>query len=289
MASYCYRHTNRETGVSCSNCGRPICPECMTPTSVGMRCPECARQKTQIRRMPTGTSLLGVGAERWSATNILIAINVVAFVAELLSGVTLGGSDSGWVYDHGALYGPLIAGHGYHDYWRLLTSGFLHEGLIHIGLNMLSLWFVGRSLEPAIGKVNFLAIYFVALLAGSFGALAFQPMIPTIGASGAIFGVFGVLIVIAYRRGISIWQTGLAPILLVNLLFDLTQSGISIGGHIGGLIAGVICGFAFTDFAERRGKPAWAYGVYLLVACVAVFGAVAVAGGTGLTPTGFTI
>jgi membrane associated rhomboid family serine protease len=297
MASYCYRHTNRETGVSCSNCGRPICPECMTPTSVGMRCPECARQKTQVRRMPTGPSL--VGADRWSMTNILIAINVVAFLVELASGVTLGGADRGSVFYHGALYGPAISdafrfppGYalaGHDQYWRLLTSGFLHEGLLHIGLNMLSLWFVGRALEPAVGKRNFLAIYLAALLAGSFGALVFEPQQPTVGASGAIFGVFGALIVLAYRRGISIWQTGLAPILLINLFFDLTQSGISIGGHIGGLIAGVICGFAFTDLAERRRKPAWALVVCLIVACVSVIGAIAVAGGTGLTPTGFTI
>ena len=271
----------------------------MTPTSVGMRCPECARQKTQVRRMPTGPSF--IGADRWSATNVLIAINVVAFVAELLTGVTLGGRESGSVFFHGALYGPSISGKftfgpgfpagltGHHQYWRLLTSGFLHEGLLHIGLNMLSLWFVGRALEPAIGKWNFVAIYFAALLAGSFGALAFEPQQTTVGASGAIFGVFGALIALSHRRGISIWQTGLAPILLINLLFDLTQSGISIGGHIGGLIAGVICGFAFTDLAERRRKPAWAYVVFLLVACVSVAGAILVSGYAGLTPTGFTI
>jgi membrane associated rhomboid family serine protease len=271
----------------------------MTPTSVGMRCPECARQKTQIRRMPTGPGLVGV--DRYSVTNILIAINVVVFIAELLTGVTLGGDDKGSVFFHGALYGPSISGKftfgpgfpaglaGHHQYWRLLTSGFLHEGLIHIGLNMLSLWFVGRVLEPGIGKANFLAVYFASLLAGSFGALAFQPQQPTVGASTAIFGIFGALIVVAYRRGIPIWQSGLAPILLINLFFDLTVSNISIGGHIGGLAAGVICGFAVTDLAERRRKPTWAYGVCLVVAVVSVAGAIAVAGGTGLTPTGFTI
>jgi membrane associated rhomboid family serine protease len=211
----------------------------------------------------------------------------------------LGGSDSGWVFDHGALFGPAIGGHfsfppgfpfaGHHQYWRLLTSGFMHEGLIHIGLNMMSLWFVGRVLEPGIGKKNFLAIYFSSLLAGSFGALLFEPQVPTLGASTAIFGIFGALIVVAYRRGIPIWQSGLGPMLAINLVFTLTISNISIGGHIGGLAAGVLGGFAVTDLAERRRKPAWAYVAMLAIACVSVVGAIAVAGGTGLTPTGFTL
>jgi membrane associated rhomboid family serine protease len=283
--STCYRHPNQETGVSCSNCGRSICPECMTPTSVGMRCPDCASQKTQVRRV---TSPGVVGYERWSATNILIAANVIVFLAELSSGVTLGGFDTGWVFDHGALFGPLLS-HGYHQYWRLLTSGFLHEGLIHIGLNMLSLWFVGRVLEPAVGKVNFLAIYFSALLAGSFGALLFQPDSPTIGASTAIFGIFGALIVVAYRRGIPIWQSGLGPMLLINLVFTLTVADISIGGHIGGLVAGVLAGLAVTDLHERRNRQSWALLACLAIAVLSVAGAIAVAGGTGLAPHGFTI
>ena len=107
---------------------------------------------------------------------------------------------------------------------------------------MLSLYFVGMVLEPAIGHVNFAAVYFVSLLAGSFGALLFQPDVPTVGASGAIFGVFGALIVVAYHRGIPIWQSGLGFVLLFNLIFSFTFSGISVGGHLGGLVAGLICG-----------------------------------------------
>ena len=267
----------------------------MTPTSVGMRCPECARQRTQVRRMPSSPGL--VGYERWSVTNVLIGINVIVFLAELATGVTLGGTDTGWVFEHGSLFGLALTGHnpysapfnGNHEYWRLLTSGFLHEGLIHIALNMLSLWFVGRVLEPAIGKLNFVAIYFAALLAGSFGALLFEPGVPTLGASTAIFGIFGALIVVAYRRGIPLWQSGLGPMLLLNLVFTLTVSNISIGGHLGGLAAGVIGGFAVTDLHERRNRQSWALLVCLLIAVVSVIGAIAVAGDTGLTPRGFTI
>ncbi len=277
----CYRHLSRETGVSCSSCGRPICPDCMTPTSVGMRCPECARDRTKVRTLRTMQS-------RYSATEILIALNVAVFMAELLTGVTAGGSDSGWVYVHGALYGPYMSG-GQHEYWRLFTSGFLHASLLHVGLNMLSLYFVGRALEPAIGRVDFLAIYFTSLLAGSFGALLFEPRVPTLGASTAIFGIFGALIVVAHARRIPIWQSGLAPILLLNLLFTLTASGISVGGHLGGLAAGFFTGWLVVEFDERRGQKAIALAGCAAVAVASVIGAIAVAGGTGLTPHGLTI
>jgi len=259
----------------------------MTPTSVGMRCPECARDRTKVRTLRSSTS-------RRSAWEILIAINVIVFLAEVSTGVTLGGTDTGWVYVHGALYGPALTAHdpagvGTYQYWRLLTSGFLHASLIHIGLNMLSLFFVGRVLEPAIGTRNFVAIYFASLFAGSFGALLFSPDIPTLGASTAIFGVFGALIVVARARGIPIWQSGLMPILLFNLVFTLTDSQISVGGHIGGLVAGLITGWFVVEYDERRGKRVWVMAGCALVAIVSIIGSIAVAGGAGLAPNGLTI
>src|SRR4051794_24986378 len=168
----CYRHPNRETGVSCSSCGRPICPDCMTPTPVGMRCPECSRQRTKVRTMDTVRG----GVE---VTRVLIGINVLAFVAELSSGT---GPDS--VYARGALFGPGIADG---EYWRLVTGGFLHYptlpfGLLHIGFNMYLLWVLGNMLEPALGSVRFAALYFTSLLAGSFGALLLTPDAHTVGA-----------------------------------------------------------------------------------------------------------
>src|SRR5437660_7651867 len=136
----CYRHPSRETGVSCSSCGRAICPDCMTPTSVGMRCPECARDRTKVRtiRSPSGIPVV---------TRALIALNVIAFLAETATGVRLGGACSvncGTVWNHGVLFGPSIAGH--HEYWRILTGGFLHAGILHVAVNMLSLYFVGSAL-----------------------------------------------------------------------------------------------------------------------------------------------
>ena len=291
----CYRHPSRETGVSCSSCGRSICTDCMTPTSVGMRCPECARERTRVRSLPRrqpGASMSWSDQVReWSATQILIAINVVVFLAEVSTGVPLFGNgtgNAGWVYYHGVLFGPFMS-HGDHEYWRLLTTGFLHANLIHIGLNMLSLWFVGRSLEPAVGKLNFVAIYFTSLLAGSFGALLFEPQNPTLGASTAIFGVFGALIVVANARRIPIWQSGLGPMLLLNLVFTLSVAGISVGGHLGGLAAGFITGWLVVEYGEKRNRQRWALAGCLLLAIASVAGAIAVAGGTGLTPNGWTI
>jgi membrane associated rhomboid family serine protease len=263
----------------------------MTPTPVGMRCPECARDRTKVRTMRGSRGTWGSrsGVTTRSATEILIGINIAVFLAEVVTGVQLfGGVDTGWVYVHGVLFGPLMSG-GYHEYWRLLTAGFMHASLIHIGLNMLSLWFVGRVLEPGIGRANFLGVYFASLFAGSFGSLLFQPDVPTLGASTAIFGIFGALIVVAHARRIPLWQSGLLPILLFNFIFTLTYRGISIGGHIGGFIGGVICGWLVTEVAERRGRQPWALAGCVVIAVACIIGGIAVAGGTGLTPTGLTI
>ena len=203
----CYRHPSRETGVSCSSCGRPICPDCMTPTSVGMRCPECSRERTKVKTLRSVSS-------GYRATEILIAINVIVFLAEVATGLTLGGADSGRsarCSSTARSTAPLLTGRRYHEYWRLVTSGFLHASLLHIAFNMFFLYFCGRMLEPAIGSMNFVAIYFASLLAGSFGALLFEPDVPTIGASTACFGIFGALIVVAHARRIPIWQSGLGP------------------------------------------------------------------------------
>ena len=158
MAPTCYRHPNRETGVSCSNCGKPICPECMTPTPVGMRCPECASQRTKVVRNAGAPA----GFEGAPATYILIAINVLAFLAEIGTGSGGLSGASGSVYAHYALRGVNVS-EG--EWYRLITGGFLHAGLLHIGFNMFALYIVGRVLEPAIGTPRFLFLYFASLLA----------------------------------------------------------------------------------------------------------------------------
>jgi membrane associated rhomboid family serine protease len=255
----------------------------MTPTSVGMRCPECARERTKVKTVRSRPSAPLV-------TQILIAINVAVFIGETASGTPLGGVGSGGfgtLFTKGALFGPYVV--HLHEYYRLVTAGFLHDGLLHIAFNMLFLFFMGPMLEPAIGRLNFCVVYFVSLLAGSFGALLFSPQLPTVGASGACFGILGALIVVAYYRGISIWQSGLGLTLLINIVFSLSVSGISIGGHLGGVAGGAICGWLIVQLGERRRMQAAAIAGCLVVAAVSVIGAIAVAGGTGLAPNGLTI
>ncbi|HEX6688339.1 MAG TPA: rhomboid family intramembrane serine protease [Solirubrobacterales bacterium] len=244
MAQTCYRHPNRETGVSCSNCGRPICPECMTPTPVGMRCPECARQRTRVVRGVGEASLFA----RAPATFILIAINVAVFFAEVATGS--GGIENiatPMIPEFG-LFGPSIASG---QWYRLLTSAFIHYGLLHIAGNMLLLFFLGRILEPGIGTPRFVMVYFVSLFAGSFVALLLTPDSLGFGASGAVFGVVGATFVIARGRGVDALASSIGIIILLNLAFSLGVPGISIGAHLGGLVGGVLC--AFFILAGERG------------------------------------
>jgi membrane associated rhomboid family serine protease len=265
----CYRHPSRETGVSCSNCGRPICPDCMTTTPVGMRCPECARQRTKVVRLRETANVPRV-------TYALIAINVIAFLTEQGQFSLTGSGVHGKVFEEGVLYRGGI--HFEHQYWRLITSGFLHVDLLHIGFNMYLLYLLGLMLEPAIGSLRFAAVYFAALLAGSFGALL-ATADPTLGASGAIFGLMGAMVVELRARRLSVMESGIGGLIVINLILSFTLSGISVGGHIGGLVGGVLAGAALRAAGDR-------YKLLGLLGCVAiaavsVAGAIAVAGATG--------
>src|SRR3954454_2241598 len=265
----CYRHPDRETGVACSNCGRPICPDCMTTTSVGMRCPECASQTTRVRRVTRDS-------DTPTLTYILIGLNVAVALGGFLSGAntTGGGLGSSTLIDDGSLSRATIANG---EYYRLITAGFLHAGLLHLAFNMFSLWILGGLLEPAVGRLRFGLIYFVSLLAGSFGALLLEPTAPTVGASGAIFGLMGAAVVVMRNSGINPLESGLGFWLLLNLLFTFTASGISIGGHIGGLIGGVVSGLFLYDLRDRLRVPqVVATGLTAGLGVVAVAGAIAI-------------
>jgi membrane associated rhomboid family serine protease len=263
MAS-CYRHPGRETGVSCSSCGRPICPDCMTPTPVGMRCPECANQRTKVRTLRASESGDLV-------TRILIAVNVLVFFGELFTGSN-GYRAGGTLYENWALYGPLVADG---EWWRLVTSGFLHSGLLHIGFNMYLLWLLGRTLEPSLGSARFAAVYFVSLLGGALGALLVTPDTVTVGASGAVFGLMGAAAVQLYRGGYNVLQSDIGMLIIFNLVLSFVLPGISIGGHVGGLVAGGLCALVLDAPPLRRSLPAAvgtlaALGVAIAVAAVAV-------------------
>jgi membrane associated rhomboid family serine protease len=271
----CYRHPNRETGVSCSNCGRPICPECMTSTPVGMRCPECARQTTKVR---VGQAAFTPAIGKMPGTIALIAINVIVFVIELAGGGAGSLNGGGTVIHDAGLRGPEIASG---DWWRVITSGFLHAGLLHILLNMYVLWVAGSILEPGIGTPRFLGVYFVSLIAGSLGALLVDPNSLTVGASGAIFGLMAAVVIIARGRGVEQLATQFGLFIVLNLVLTFSISGISVGGHIGGLIGGGVAALLVL-FVERRmsGRPGFTLelvGIVLMIAATFA-GALAVAG-----------
>jgi membrane associated rhomboid family serine protease len=262
----CYRHPSRETGVSCSSCGRPICPDCMTTTPVGMRCPECSRERTVVKTIRNT-------ARHPEVTFALIAINVAAFLAE--GNLSIGGQPTDSVYLKGALLGnfPGLPGQGvaYDQWWRIITGGFLHENLLHIAFNMYILYILGQMLEPLLGRFKFGLLYFVSLLAGSLGALIVTPHSLTVGASGAVFGLMGAAAVEMRARQIPIFQSGVGGLILINLVISFTLPGISWGGHIGGLIGGTLAAIALQLGSRYRAQA-------LAVAACVVFGAACFAG-----------
>jgi membrane associated rhomboid family serine protease len=253
----CYRHPRRETGVSCSNCGNPICPDCMTPTAVGMRCPDCASRRTPVR------TLRSMAVEP-VATYVLIAINVLVY---------LGSRTSARAYFDLSLTSQGVAGG---DWWKLVTNGFMHDpnNIFHLLLNMYALFWLGRMIEPALGHARFVGVYFTALLCGSLGVLLLEPDARAVGASGAIFGLFGAALVMARNRNISLMQTGLLPVLGLNLIITfLPGSHIAYGAHLGGLLGGLVAAFAVEELARRRRAS-----LVPAVACCVVLSLAAVAG-----------
>ena len=241
----CYRHPDRETGVSCSECGRGICPDCMTFGPVGIRCPDhsgqargAARVVQNVQRRTTRNP--GI------VTTTLIGIMVGIYLLQLAGGASIN-ANSGWIFEHGALYGPLVA-HG--DWERLITAAFLHYGPIHLGMNMLALWWIGRPLEDWLGPVRYLLLYLVSGLAGSAGALIANPTGVTVGASGAIFGILGAAIVLERQQTYVLGGSAIT-LLVINLAFTFAVPGISIGGHLGGLAGGALAILALSQFGKR--------------------------------------
>jgi membrane associated rhomboid family serine protease len=193
-------------------------------------------------------------------TATLIAANILMYLLQMrdtapvvVRSGTTGGSllADGPVEAHLILWGPMVSTG---EWWRLLSGGFLHANLLHLATNMLSLFFIGRIVEPAVGLLRTGLIYFVSLAAGSLGVMLLDPGGATLGASGAIFGLAGALLVISHVSGVGIMQSGIGPMILLNLVFTFRIPGISIGGHVGGLIGGAAIGWAILEFDKRRNR-----------------------------------
>lgn len=259
----CYRHPGRDAGRRCTRCGRVACSECLVQASIGSHCVDCVK----ATRPPAAQRV-----QQWSATNsllatkVLIALNLAVYVYIAAKGASdaLGGNRVTQVQFDLGLNRVFIA-EG--EYYRLLTAGFIHFGLIHLGFNMFAFWNLGQMLEPISGRVQYVLLYFAALLAGSAGALVVGGNGITGGASGAVFGLFGAAAVALRQRGINPFQTSIGSVLILNLVLTFAIPGISIGGHLGGLVGGAVCGAAvFAPHWKRH--PTWL--TYLVPVAVAV-------------------
>jgi membrane associated rhomboid family serine protease len=272
----CYRHPDRETGVGRSNCGRPICPDCMTQTPVGIRCPECARPRTRV-------SHAGFTMSRSpNVTYGIIAANLLLFALTNRIGEAGGGLFGGGQLNQlGADLAVSRAGIADGEYYRLITSAFVHFGLLHLAFNMYVLWLLGAALERYACPLRFAAIYFVSALAGSFGALLLTPDGLTAGASGAVFGLMGALLVLERQRGLALLGGSIVPLLFINLAITFAIPNISKGGHVGGLLGGILVGLVLSGFG--RGHLAYGRLNFVSVAGVVALGLGMIAGSVAVS------
>lgn len=268
----CYRHPNRETRVSCPECGRGLCPDCMVYTPVGIKCAEHAGVARGAARMTKGAQRFSYEGQGRLLTKILIGANVAIFLLQLASGGgTVGYAGGSGITERFDLYAPAVADG---EWYRMISSGFLHVNLIHIGFNMLMLWWFGGPLEALLGRIRFTIVYFLSLLGGAAGALLLSPEVFTVGASGAVFGILGAGFILE-RRGIAVFGGAALGVIVLNLALSFFLSNISLGGHLGGLAAGMLTILALMHFS--RGHPA-----YSRIDAVTVLGLVGIAVGSVL-------
>jgi membrane associated rhomboid family serine protease len=276
----CYRHPDRETLVSCSECGRPICEDCMTFAPVGIKCPDHAgvgeAQAAPQRAVRQARSR--VGGLQAPATVFLVAVNVLVYLVTVAQGSGLN-APGGRIFFEGALIGGAIDLDG--DWYRLVTAMFLHASFLHLAFNMLVLWWLGTIVEQALGTWRFVLVYFVSGIAGSAGALLLTgPTSITVGASGAIYGIMGALLILEWLSTGSFAGQAMGLIAL-NLALTVAIPNISLGGHLGGLVGGIAATYALAHF--RTSRQRWLGPVAaVLVAVVAVVIAAIRVGGYGV-------
>jgi membrane associated rhomboid family serine protease len=268
----CYRHPDRSTGIRCVRCERPICPDCMIPASVGFQCPECVTEGRRTGRQ--GRTVYGgkvhTGSRPDLVTLTLIGINVAVFIITTASGASiLNGRGGSTIYQHFALV-PVQVAHG--QWWRLLTSAFLHYGIFHIGFNMYALYVIGPPLEAALGRLRFATLYVVAGVGGAVLSMAFGNIFEqAAGASGAIYGLFGAFYVVARHRNVS--TNGIVITIVINLIFTFSGiANIDWHAHVGGIITGALVAVIYAAAPAPRRNQLQAAGVVALVVLITVLG-----------------
>jgi membrane associated rhomboid family serine protease len=258
-AAVCVRHPDRPTGLSCTRCGRPSCTECLREASVGYQCIDCvAEGRGPARRGATLARSASRG--RPLVVPTLIAVNTAVYVLTAIQAGDPMYNSMSRLFRELSLVPALV-----HDgeWWRVLTSGFLHIGPIHLVLNMLALWMLGRDLEIVLGRSRFLALYLVSMLGGAAAVMLFSaPDQQVAGASGAVFGLMGALVVVLRRLRAPAGQV--FGIIGINVIFSLTVAGISWQGHFGGLLIGAAATAALVYAPPRNRTAVQAAGIGVL-------------------------
>ncbi|UUU41074.1 rhomboid family intramembrane serine protease [Streptomyces sp. NBC_00162] len=274
----CYRHPDRDTGISCTRCERPICPECMISASVGFQCPECVREGSGTGHRPTANAprtLAGgvVAADPQLVTKILIGINAAVFLAGLAAPAIVVRLELLGRYVE--FFGAPVEGVSTGQYYRLLTSVFLHVEWWHIIGNMIGLWVIGGPLEAALGRSRYLAVYLLSGLgASAFVYLLTEPNTPTLGASGAVFGLLGATVVLARRLRYEMRPVIVMVVLMLALTFVPLGGSLNVSwqAHVGGLVTGALVGLGMLRPAASRNRTLIQWGtcvvVFLLAAAV---------------------
>lgn len=236
-APVCVRHTDRITGLSCTRCGRPACPDCLRPASVGQHCVDCLRaDQSSARKVRTASGAVATRTATPFVTYALIALNLMVYAITAAQSRSLMANEQGsalfidWV-----MYPPAVAAG---EWLRVLGSGFLHYGLIHLLLNMFALYIVGRDIELVLGRARYLAVYLISLLGGSAAVMLLDQDTLTAGASGAVYGLFGAITVILVRLRQN--PNSMLILIGINVFISFSLPGISLWGHLGGLAAGTI-------------------------------------------------
>lgn len=265
LATTCTWHPDRATGLRCTRCGRPACPDCLTAASVGFHCRQCVAEGRAAVPAPRTVSGSRLG-QLPRVTAALIAINLAVFVICAIQARSLAAPSDSGVFQQGALVPDLV---GAGQLWRLITSGFLQFNIPHIALNMLSLYLLGMPMERIVGRARFLVVYLLSLLGGSVAVLLFSGSTAvTAGASGAIFGLLGGLFITFRRMRLDPRQ--IVIVLVLNLALTFTLSGISWQAHLGGLVVGAAAAAVMVYPPPERRRQLQILGSFGLLALLLV-------------------
>lgn len=278
--NYCYRHPKRQSFVLCQRCGRTICPECQTQAPVGVICPECIKEgKTRLKSQRPKRSLASrVSSSRFFGGDSPVTYTLIGIMAVMgiLQWVTrqLGMPVINFLFTYSPQFTDLqhvtAAGTVAFEPWRMLTSAFLHGSFMHFAMNALTLWIFGRALEPLLNSGRFLLLWLVSALGGSLAVAIISPDTAVVGASGAIFGLFGAWFIVLRKQRLD--MTPMLVLIGINVVIALFNPGISWEAHLGGLVVGALCGWlTITDLSKaNRGKLGIWLQILVGVLCVAI-------------------